>query len=340
MRRPRLAVIGSLAFTSVVAFAGLLVGSSNSSAVQKKPSGFVANLFAQASADDYVDEASCARCHKKQHASFDPSPHKSYSDNPNAPKDKQGCQGCHGPGKAHIQHTKPDSGIYNYVISYKRLPAKEASAACLRCHQDTMSDTHWRRGGHSRADVACTDCHQIHFPGQDGLAEMEASRDPHSLRQPIYVATPTQRKLLKGEETAMCTRCHKKEANEFRNNFHHPVPEGRLACSDCHDVHPSKAAAKKIRPGKQQCVTCHADKAGPFAFEHDLQIGTDDSSCTECHRPHGSHNPKLLQLFSRGMCNKCHTDKAANHHPGRNCWQPFCHVAIHGSNSDSRFLSR
>ena len=327
-----------LFMVSVLSFTALALASAVDN--KKSESGFVKSLFAQAKAEDYVDEQSCVRCHARSHASFDPSPHKGYVANPGLPKDRQGCQSCHGPGRPHVQHSKPGDEILKYVISYTKLPAKETTTACLRCHQDTLSELHWKRTGHARADVSCVDCHQMHYPGQDGVAELAGNKDAHSLRQPFYVARPEPRKLLKGDETAMCTRCHHKEANEFRNNFHHPVPEGRLSCSDCHDVHPSKAATKKIRPAKQQCVTCHADKAGPFAFEHDFQIGNDDAGCTECHRPHGSHNPKLLTMFSRGACNRCHTDKSNNHYPGRNCWQPFCHVAIYGSNTDFRFLAR
>src|SRR5262249_54414647 len=78
---------------------------------KKSETGFVKSLFAQATADDYVNEQSCVRCHARSHASFDPSPHKGFVGNASLAKDRQGCQSCHGPCKQHVQHSKPGDDI-------------------------------------------------------------------------------------------------------------------------------------------------------------------------------------------------------------------------------------
>ena len=362
VRRWRLAL---LCLSPVISFTGLLTICAAGPQIQKKFPAYPLNLFAQASKDDYIGDAECVACHEPYVSSFENSPHASYSRNPRLPIDRKGCESCHGPGGPHLANLENEADIPRYIIGYTNRNPRQTSEACMRCHQDTLSDSHWRRTAHARADIGCVDCHQIHFGGQHGLPkpgpvdtaigagrpiaepasetkkqppQPAASRVP--ARESIFIAQPENRKLLRGDEATMCGRCHRKATLEFRHNFHHPVPEGRLLCSDCHDVHPSKGMHRKVRPGKDMCVTCHAEMQGPFVFEHDLQVGTDDGGCDECHRPHGSNNPALLTTFSRGACGKCHTDKMATHFPGRTCWQSGCHVAIHGSNTDPLFLRR
>lgn len=315
-------------------------------ATSKKPKNFPLNLFAQAKPDDYIDEAMCASCHADAHAAFQPSPHNPYVRDPHTPKDKQGCQSCHGPGGPHVAHLEQPEEIRDYILSYTKSTPLQSATGCLRCHNDTMTMVHWRRTGHAAGGVSCADCHSIHQDPQHRKPFETARKTAKGARIPIFIAAPPPRKLLKTDEATLCTSCHPKEGNEFRHNFHHPVPEGRLVCSDCHEIHPRRAAEKqtaahtRLRPAKEMCVTCHAETAGPFVFEHDPVVGLTGEGCMECHRPHGSQNPKMLTTFSRGVCNQCHTEKANNHFPGRSCWQAGCHVAVHGSNRDPLLLQR
>ncbi len=295
----------------------------------KKLQPFPLNLFAQAKAEDYIGEKECAQCHKRETQTFNASPHALYVRDPKLPVDKKGCEACHGPGEIHLEDVKD----LTKVVSFTKSKPKEVSLACLRCHADTMRISQWHRTEHAKADVACTNCHQIHRDEGRGTRD-EVKGNGLKLAQRIFVTATEPKALLKSDEVTLCGQCHQREINEFRLNFHHPVHEGRMVCSDCHDVHPTKAASKKVRAIKEMCITCHADKAGPFAFEHDPVAGWTGDGCVECHRPHGSHNPRLLKAFSRGLCNQCHTDKGNNHYPGQSCWNVGCHVAVHGSNSD------
>jgi DmsE family decaheme c-type cytochrome len=194
--------------------------------------------------------------------------------------------------------------------------------------------------------VSCVDCHAIHQDPHNRVPKDKPQKGGKFVQSALFANAPPGRKLLKADEPTTCGACHQPELNEFRQNFHHPVPEGRLVCSDCHEIHPRRAAEKqtaahtRLRPAKEMCVTCHAEKAGPFVYEHDSVVGLTGEGCMECHRPHGSPNPKMLTSFSRGACANCHTDKANNHFPGRSCWQAGCHVAMHGSNNDPLFLRR
>jgi predicted CXXCH cytochrome family protein len=294
-----------------------------------KPPPFPLNLFAQAKPEDFIGDKECARCHRPFAESFSRSPHALYVRDPKLPLDKRGCEACHGPGEIHLVEVKD----LTKVVSFGKAPPKAIALACLRCHADTMRLSQWHRTSHAQADVACTDCHQIHRDEGRGTRD-EKKPDSNFVLRPLFVTAPEPKRLLKGDEGTLCGSCHRQQVAEFRLNFHHPIPEGRMVCSDCHDVHPSKATRKKVQVVKAMCVTCHADKVGPFAFEHDPVAGWTGDGCTECHRPHGSHNPRLLKAFSRGLCNQCHTDKGNNHYPGRSCWEAGCHVAVHGSNSD------
>jgi DmsE family decaheme c-type cytochrome len=102
---------------------------------------------------------------------------------------------------------------------------------------------------------------------------------------------------------------------------------------------------------EEPCLKCHADKRGPFAFEH-AAVRVD--GCGSCHQPHGSMNARLLKRPATfPLCLECHNGasnfgrqgdgvqlQSSTHNMAdpryRNC--TTCHVRIHGSNADARFL--
>ncbi len=302
---------------------------------QNKGASQAERLFARATPDDYMSDAGCAECHDGIAKNFPSSPHAALVSDPSLPLDKKGCQGCHGPGNIHQAEEDAE------VISFRKMTPKESAAACLRCHAQTLSENHWKRTEHARADLSCVSCHQIHTD-TDPAWETHALKkgkagDP---RTPMFVAKVDPKAMLKADEATLCGQCHPSTIAEFRTSNHHPVPEGRVVCSDCHTPHPTKDAKLTHDSLKGKCVTCHTDKAGPFTFEHDPVAGFTGNGCQECHRPHGANNPKMLNSVTRGLCAQCHTDKLATHYPGRTCWNAGCHVASHGSNTDPRFLKQ
>lgn len=343
MRRSvsRLIVLAAAPVAMLATLLVAAVASSGPPKSEKRAQVFPLTLFAQATPDDYVDDAACAHCHKQAAAAFERSPHETYVSDPHLALDRQGCQACHGPGRLHVAHQRADQHPYDYVISYTHDKPEQIAAACLRCHNDTITETHWRRSEHARAGVTCTDCHQMHWADRLGKdrADLGADALPGKFAEsPIFPAAAEPKAMLKADEATLCGRCHQAAVNEFRHNFHHPVPEGRMVCSDCHDPHPNRNARKRFQTNKQNCITCHPQVAGPFVYEHDPVSDLTGDGCLECHRPHGSPNPRLLNAFSRGLCLQCHSDKAVNHYPGRTCWQTGCHMSPHGSNHDFYFL--
>lgn len=142
----------------------------------------------------------------------------------------------------------------------------------------------------------------------------------------------------------LCASCHRRQLAEARQFSHHPILEGRVKCTSCHDPHRGDRERSLARGDvAETCLQCHEQIRGPFRYEHDpTRAGGLGLSCLECHRPHGSPNRALTTLYSRGLCVQCHTDIQRDPpHRGRtgDCWRSGCHVAVHGSNH-SRFLFR
>ncbi len=296
---------------------------------QSKGSSKADKLFARATEDDYMSDQGCMECHESKSAHWAESPHAALVSASDLPLDKKGCQGCHGPGYIHQAEENAE------VLSFAQMTPKDASATCLRCHEKTLDQSHWKKTDHARAGLSCVSCHQIHTDTEPDLGQTTKRRDSRAV---MFVAKADPKAMLKSDEATLCGSCHASAIAEFRGANRHPVPEGRMVCSDCHSAHPSKTATVKHDVLKGKCVTCHTEKAGPFVFEHDPVAGFTGEGCQECHRPHGSNNPKMLNSVTRGLCAQCHTDKLAGHYPGQTCWNSGCHVASHGSNTDPRFL--
>lgn len=230
------------------------------------------------------------------------------------------CEACHGPGGAHVKaRGRQPAGIVDFG-SGARAPAAQQNAKCLLCHQGNAAHD-WGTSAHAAHDVACSDCHKLH----------EAS-DPVR-----HAATQAE----------VCGRCHAaKLADALWKPSRHPLREGKMACSSCHQPHGSTAPASLVRNTvNETCTLCHAEKRGLFLWEH--QPVTED--CANCHDPHGSVQPALLTARAPFLCQRCH--EAAGHPstpatpgglPGRmpSAFQLAgaclnCHSQIHGSNHPS-----
>jgi DmsE family decaheme c-type cytochrome len=293
-------------------------------------------IFALASpagaADGYIGSDACRTCHADVWATYYRNPHfKSVASGKEAPENT-GCEGCHGPGQAHVEA----KGGKTTIIAFSVMTPGKVLDTCLRCHAQTLSRANIRRSAHTDADVVCTNCHSIHKP-----------------------ATP--KLLLAKVQTELCYSCHSNVRAQFAMPFKHRVNEGFMQCTDCHNPHGSSAPTWRMadRPhnteqaqaNEEPCLKCHIDKRGPFVFEH-ASVRVD--GCETCHSPHGSTNARLLKrpvLFT--LCLNCHNG-AGNFGPNntgeprpdalhnmadpryQNC--TACHVRIHGSNADSFFF--
>ncbi len=291
---------------------------------------------------------SCLRCHDQPPATLVlHGPHAVRGD-PRTPFAQHDCEGCHGPSASHMGAVGPGRmrPLPAVVFSGPNAsPVAERNAVCLTCHQSGLRMT-WQSGQHATSDTACVDCHR-----------------GHTRRDPV---------LVKRSQPQVCFACHQDRRADSIKLSHHPIREGKTACSDCHNPHGSPGQAMlRENTVNRTCYLCHAEKRGPFMWEH-LPVR---ESCVNCHDPHGSPQFRLLHQRPPFLCQNCHDRRhnsnpfsgnnliGANNNPAppssaaaaaagvrafgvmnsimlspRSCLN--CHSNIHGSNSPSgrRFL--
>jgi DmsE family decaheme c-type cytochrome len=268
----------------------------------------------QATPDSYVGDDTCLTCHDGQ--SVKGTAH-GRAVNPRTPAAGQGCESCHGAGKAHVD----GEGDKTKIVNPKKLDPREASATCTSCH-NRATHALWEGSQHDSRQVGCVSCHSVHSAVGD-------------------------KQLKAKDQVALCGTCHKAMVNkQFRFN-HMPVREGRMICSSCHNVHGS-TNVKLLKAGTtidESCTSCHAEKRGPFLWEHAPVA----ESCTTCHDAHGSNNDRMLVAKMPFLCQRCHVtsrhpptvyegytlqaSQNANKIFGKSCVS--CHQQVHGSNAPS-----
>ncbi|MGD0883633.1 MAG: DmsE family decaheme c-type cytochrome [Thermodesulfovibrionales bacterium] len=274
----------------------------------------------------YVGVNTCKGCHEDKYDSYAKSIH-SKKAIPNSPANGEGCESCHGEGSAHVEKGGGrGTGIFNFN---PMLSAKEKSAKCLACHEDTKYLAFWNMSKHKAEDVSCDNCHSIHSGGD---------------------------KFLIAGKSETCYRCHKDIKAMGNKQSHHPIKEGKVSCTDCHDPHGEFSRAMiKADSVNELCYKCHAEKRGPFMWEHPPV----EENCLNCHNPHGSNHDRLLVMKTPQLCQQCH-DGA--YHPGTpyTQFQSFappakgtnpaaqlvgraclnCHNDVHGTNGPSAYGQR
>lgn len=228
---------------------------------------------------------------------------------------------------------------------------------CAMCHPRQAADFKKSPHGHfaikekEPAGEGCESCHGA------GSKHVDAGGG-----KGIFIIDPR-----KNPQT--CFNCHLDKKAQFNLQYHHPVIEGKVSCSDCHSAHGEDAipgSFTSLDEHNEVCFKCHPDKKGPYVFEHSAMR----EGCESCHQVHGSVNNKLLQAKDNNLCLKCHYEQrynALNSSASVNPnnvgmyigawphWHGFadgqvmsvaaygrtscvsCHVDVHGSNFHPRF---
>lgn len=232
--------------------------------------------------------------------------HDSFEDHNVASTVHPDCESCHGPAELHI-HTASADDI--------RHPG---AADCAGCHEvGSRTLLGWTSSPHARAQVICSDCHDTH------------NRELRHVRRVEEIQVATLRQA--GPTTRMCVGCHPEVRAAFDLPSHHPVGEGMVGCTDCHDPHESRR--RTLGAINRQCVSCHQEVAGPWIYEHPPV----HEDCGHCHAPHGASADHLLETSQPAVCISCHTIPIAGA-----IHQPYafttpctdCHNAVHGSYAD------
>lgn len=264
-------------------------------------------------------DANCTRCHDETEEypvlAIGKTKHGTLAD-----KRTPTCTSCHGESNTHAnkpenakERPKPER-VFNRKGG---TPADLQNQACLSCHQGGKR-IHWSGSMHASRDTTCTSCHQVHT-GHDKVRDKVA-------------------------QSQVCFTCHKDKRAEINRPSRHPIPEGKVACSDCHNPHGSAGRANMVRDNvNDTCYACHMEKRGPFVRNH--QPVQED--CSICHNPHGTTTPNLLKARPPFLCQSCHeptghrpiagvfpgtpTGTTAANLVARGCLN--CHTNIHGTNN-------
>ncbi|MGA3281312.1 MAG: DmsE family decaheme c-type cytochrome [Smithella sp.] len=269
--------------------------------------------------DDYAGIDVCRACHQKNYDNYLKSSH-SKAAIPGNPANGNACESCHGPGLVHVQ--KAGAKGTGMIAFNKKENPEMKQARCLACHQNSRIVPFWDLSRHKINGVSCSDCHS----GHSGM-----------------------KKNLKMDEPGLCFTCHASIRAQVDKQSHHPLKEGLMKCTQCHDPH-GGSGPKMVRADtvNELCFKCHAEKRGPYMWEHPPVA----ENCLTCHVPHGSNHGKLLSSKPPLLCQSCHD---ATRHPGtiytrfetfsgtaasgknriiaRGCLN--CHTNIHGSNGPS-----
>ncbi len=243
---------------------------------------------------------------------------------PHTPFAQEGCEACHGYSPDHVAMKAKSPAI---VFSGPNAsPVEVRNQQCLSCHQAGLR-MNWQGSQMQRAGLACSDCHTI-----------------MTAKDPI---------LLKATQPQKCFTCHAEQRADSFKFSHHPIREGLVVCSDCHNPHgsPGPKLLKEFTVN-EVCYNCHAEKRGPLLWEHEPVR----ENCLNCHTPHGSTQARLLIQRPPYLCQECHANSghqsqilagqnlagelAANvRMMARGCVN--CHSQIHGSNSpNGTFFTR
>jgi len=202
---------------------------------------------------------------------------------------------------------------------------------CAQCHE--AEHEYFKLSDHASVSINITE-----KDAEAGQAEgCETCHGPGSLH---VEGRGDKSKIIRANADTACFSCHLNVKGQFMLQHHHPVPEGRMFCTACHDMHGKDVGStgESILLGKdERCFKCHKEMRGPFVFEHEAMR----EGCPVCHTPHGSINDKLLVAGPTITCVRCHIQ---SRHDGEimgggeelDCID--CHTKAHGSNNAASSL--
>ena len=227
------------------------------------------------------------------------------------------------------------------------------SKECEQCHEEiyrgfqTADHSRLIAEGPNALNAGCESCHGPCSLHSDSGGEI---KPPYGFTAGRPETTSYSGRLAVDPartRQTVCYTCHSDVRGQYNLPSHHPVPEGRMSCIDCHPPHKGSAhvggSTTSLLSQNESCFRCHEAQRGPYVFEHEATR----EGCTICHTAHGSVNAKLLTVRDANLCLKCHFQQinagrlliGGSDHTLRvqqgTCWTAGCHEAVHGSRVSS-----
>jgi len=226
-----------------------------------------------------------------------------------------GCEDCHGPGSAHVQHPTPQN-----IVNPANLDYVAGNNVCMQCHVQG-------RPAQSPTDGQYFDWPPAYYAAipKIGFAAVLENLDNYWKLEPhkpgetnfYYYADGTAHK-------------NRMQGNDFVQSlmYRHGV-----TCYDCHDVHGTQYPFELKTSPQQICSLCHAPDSenGPYAISIEAhthhKAGSAGNDCIACHMPQietegvpgqfvhahtfGFISPEeTIQLGVPNPCTNCHRDKS------------------------------
>lgn len=225
-----------------------------------------------------------------------------------------GCEDCHGPGSAHVNHPTSSN-----IVNSANLGYVAGNNVCMQCHVQARPAQYPTQGQYFDWPPA----YYAAIPKIGFAAALEHldnywKLEPHKQGEAnfYYFADGTAHK-------------NRMQGNDFVQSlmYRHGV-----TCSDCHDVHGTKFPFELRKPADQICSVCHAPDSENGPYEASLEAhthhkrGSAGSDCIACHMPQietegvpnsfvhahtfGFISPALtLKIGIPNPCTSCHKDK-------------------------------
>ncbi|MCE1118611.1 MULTISPECIES: tetratricopeptide repeat protein [Pseudomonas] len=210
-----------------------------------------------------------------------------------------GCQGCHGPGQAHVDWARaetagsqPGKGL---VVDFKALGSKGQVEQCAFCHSRRQTLGNGQTPGHPQLDQSLPVTLRSGLYHGDGQIDGEVYEFGSFTQSRMYAAG------------VGCTDCHNPHTTKVRI-------EGNGLCLQCHNTQPNTARFAGLQA---------KDYDSPAHHHH--AAGSPGAQCVSCHMPsktymvvdprrdHSLRIPRpdlAAQTASPDACTACHTDRA------------------------------
>lgn len=243
--------------------------------------------------------------------------------------------------------------VTRHVVLMPEVPGAKyvGSKDCEQCHEEIYRD--FATADHARLisdgpNALHAGCESCHGPASIHSESGGEVMPPYTFTSGRPLASLDARPAVPPARATenVCYSCHADIRGRFNLPSHHPIPEGKMSCSECHPPHKGSAhrtGGTRMLSQNDGCLQCHPAQRGPHVFEHEAMR----EGCTTCHDAHGSINAKMLTVRDANLCLKCHFQQASggrlliggSDHTVRvqqgTCWTAGCHEAVHGSRVSS-----